>query len=208
MIGLSGKLAAVIVALCALPTTVVAQATARSDEVTLIYFVRHAQVDPTLPAFPLNAAGQQRAADFARVVSSVPFTHVFSSHTTRARQMVEPAAESRRLPVRQLPEPGSMVDTIVVTDRATSRLAIAPLVEALSELPPGSRALVGLNSDNVYAILHGLGVPVATPDRPCLAGTTCVPCLTNACAAPNYDQMWILIAVPGASRPTLIELRY
>lgn len=198
----------VLAGLWLLPVEVAAQAPVQGEGVTLIYFVRHAQVDPTIPTFPLNEAGQQRAADFARMVSRVAFTHVLSSHTTRARQMVEPVAQARQLMVRQFPEPGSRVDTLVVTDRTSSRVAIAPLVGALAALPPGSRALVGLNSDNVYAILHGLGVPVATPDRPCGDGESCVPCLTNACAAPSYDQMWILVIAPGAIRPTLIELRY
>lgn len=205
---LSRGLAAAVVSLWLLSPMALAQAPPAGDELTLIFFVRHAEVDPTLPTVPLNAAGQQRAADFARSVGSVAFTHVFSSHTTRARQMVEPAARATQLPVRQLPEPGSTVDAIVVSDRTSSRVAIAPLVQALAALPAGSRALVGVNSDNINAILHGLGVPVATPDRPCRDGNSCVACLTNDCAAPRFDQMWILILAPGGTRPTLIELRY
>jgi hypothetical protein len=141
-------------------------------------------------------------------VSEVRFTHVFSSHTTRARQMVEPAAHARGLPVQQLPQPGIQPDSTLVSDRTSSRVAIGPLIRALRELPAGSRALVGLNSDNVYAILHGLGVPEATPAQPCLSGRTCVPCLTNACASPRYDQLWLLILGRSPLGPTLLELRY
>lgn len=67
---------------------------------------------------------------------------------------------------------------------------------------------MGVNSDNVYAILNGLGVPEATTERPCLSGHTSVPCLTNACASTRYDQLWLLIVGPKTPVPTLIELRY
>lgn len=198
----------VMLGLLLAPAVSPAQRAPQADDLTVIYFVRHAEVDPTQATFPLNAAGRRKADDLARAVSEVRFTHVFSSHTTRARQMVEPVAHARQLPVQQVPRPGVQPDSTVVSDRTSSRAAIAPLIQALRELPAGSRALVGVNSDNVYAILHGLGVPEGTPDQPCLSGRTCVPCLTNACASPRYDQLWLLILgrVPGG--PTLLELRY
>jgi hypothetical protein len=185
-----------------------AQAPAANSQVTIIYFVRHGEVDPSQPTFPLNANGQRRADAFTRAVRGVAFTHVFSSHTTRARQMVEAAAQDRQLPIRQLPLPGSRLDSGIVSDRTSSRVAIAPLVEALSGLPAGSNALVGVNSDNIYALLNGLGVPVATAAHPCTTGTTCVPCLTNACFPGGDDQLWILLLDPDAKLPKLIELRY
>lgn len=185
-----------------------AQQSPEADDVTVLYFVRHAEVDPTQPTFPLNPAGRLKADAFARAVSEVRFTHVFSSHTTRARQMVEPVALARNLAVQQLPGPGTQRDSVVVSDRTPSRDATGPLVKALRALPAGSRALVGVNSDNVYAILNGLGVPAGTPQRPCQSGGNCVPCFSNACASPRYDQLWLLILRSGATRPTLIELRY
>jgi hypothetical protein len=198
----------VMLGLLLAPAVLPAQRAAEGDELTVIYFVRHAEVDPTQATFPLSAAGRRKADDLARAVSQVRFTHVFSSHTTRARQMVEPAAHARGLPVQQLPQPGIQPDSTLVSDRTSSRVAIGPLIRALRELPAGSRALVGLNSDNVYAILHGLGVPEATPGQPCLSGRTCVPCLTNACASPRYDQLWLLILGRSPLGPTLLELRY
>jgi hypothetical protein len=198
----------VMLGLLLAPAVLPAQRAAEGDELTVIYFVRHAEVDPTQATFPLSAAGRRKADDLARAVSEVRFTHVFSSHTTRARQMVEPAAHARGLPVQQLPQPGIQPDSTLVSDRTSSRVAIGPLIRALRELPAGSRALVGLNSDNVYAILHGLGVPEATPGQPCLSGRTCVPCLTNACASPRYDQRWLLILGRSPLGPTLLELRY
>jgi hypothetical protein len=157
------------------PIASTAQRPSNSDDVTVIYFVRHAEVDPTQPTFPLNDAGRLKAGAFARAVSAVRFTHVFSSHTTRALQMVEPVALERNLSVLQLPRPGVQLDSTLVSDRTSSRAAIGPLVEALRALPLGSRALVGVNSDNVYAIMNGLGVPAATPEQPCPRGGNCVP---------------------------------
>jgi len=199
-----------IVMLCVLlwPLAPMAQQATGNDGVTVIYFVRHAEVDPTQPAFPLSAAGRLKAGALARTVSAVRFTHIFSSHTTRALQMVEPVALARNLPVRQLPRPGVQPDGTVVSDDTSSKVATAPLVQALRVLPNGSRALVGVNSDNVYAILNGLGVPVATPEQPCSPGGNCVPCLTNACASPQFDQFWLLILTHDATPPALIELRY
>jgi hypothetical protein len=190
------------------PVADVAQAPDSTSRITVIYFVRHGEVDFSQPTFPLNANGQRRADAFTRAVRGVAFTHVFSSHTTRARQMVEATAQDRQLPIRQLPMPGTRLDSGIVSDRTSSRVAIAPLVEALRRLPAGSNALVGVNSDNIYALLNGLGVPVATAAHPCTTGSTCVPCLTNACFPGGDDQLWILLLDPGAKLPKLIELRY
>jgi len=199
---------AVMIGILVLPEVILAQLSPTRDEVTMIYFVRHAEVDATQPAFPLSAAGRLKADAFARAVSEVGFTHIFSSHTSRARQMVEPVALARNLSVQQLPRLGIQPDNTVVSEHTSSRAAIAPLVRALRELPAGSRALVGANSDNVYAILNGLGVPTGTPEQPCVSGGNCVPCLTNACASPRYDQLWLLILRQASTHPFLIELRY
>ena len=185
-----------------------AQPVTESTEPTVMYFVRHGEVEFTPPHFPLNSVGRRRALDFARTVSDVPFTHLLSSHTTRSRQMVDAIAEREHLPIRQLPEPGSTIDGVIVNDRTPSRVAVPLLVEALRALPPGSTALVGVNSDNVFAILHGLGVPVASAERPCTTGSTCVPCLTNQCFPDRYDHLWVLIIDDHGAPPKLIELRY
>jgi hypothetical protein len=184
-----------------------AQAPADGSRTTVIYFVRHGQVVPAHPA-PLSAAGRLRANSFARTVSGVRFTHVFSSHTLRAYQMVERVAQEQNLSVRQLPQPGARLDGGVVSDSTPSTVAITPLLEALRALPPGSSALVGVNSNNIYALLNGLGVPVGTTADPCTRGSTCVPCLSNACFPGGDDQLWILVISPGAKVPRLIELRY
>jgi hypothetical protein len=185
-----------------------AQPVEGSAEPTVVYFVRHGEVELTPPNFPLNAQGQRRAVAFARTVTDVPFTHLFSSHTTRARQMVDAIAERRQLPIRQLPEPGSAIDGAVVNDRTPSRVATPLLIEAVRALPPGSTALVGVNSDNLFAILHGLGVPLASAERPCDTRSSCVPCLTNQCFPERYDGLWVLVLDPHGTPPKLLELRY
>lgn len=179
-----------------------------SSSTTIVYFVRHAEVEFTHPNFPLSEAGKRRASEFARTVGAVTFTHFLSSHTTRARQMLEAIAKRQESTIQQMPEPGTRIDGKVVSDTTPSRLAVPLLIDAIRALPAGSTALVGVNSDNIYAVLHGLGVPVATPERPCTTGSTCVPCLTNKCFPPEYDHLWMLILPPAPEKPRLVELRY
>jgi hypothetical protein len=93
---------AVMLGLLLLPALTRGQQSPAGDEPTVVYFVRHADVDPTQPTFPLNVAGRQKADAFAHVVSAVRFTHIFSSHTTRARQMVELTSSPETEPNRRL----------------------------------------------------------------------------------------------------------
>jgi Histidine phosphatase superfamily (branch 1) len=175
---------------------------------TIIYFVRHGENDPSTSNQELTQQGKARAGVFTATVRDIPFSHVFSSHTTRSRQTVEAVAKQRALSVVQLPKPGSVVEGATINDRTPAKVAIKPLVETLRLLPPGSTVLVGVNSDNVYAILNGLGVRVATSDQPCSLGSTCVPCLDNTCfPRDEFDNLWILIVDFGQA-PHLVHLRY
>ena len=198
------------VALLVVPASAAAQSDPTPDRRTVIYFVRHGEVEPGGSGGPtvLSEMGKARAKVFAASIRNVRLTHVFSSHTIRARQMVEPAASTRGLAIVQLPQPGSLLNDAPVEDRVPSREAVAPLVAALKSLPIGSKALVGVNSDNIYAILNGLGVPVPAAGVQCPLGDTCVPCLTNECFPGGYDQLWLLIIDAAADRPHLIEFRY
>ena len=67
----------------------------------------------------------------------------------------EPVAVRQGLEIAQYPRPGMRLDTVVVSDSTPSEAAVGPLVEALCALPRGSRALVGVNSDNVFAMMNG-----------------------------------------------------
>jgi hypothetical protein len=68
--------------------------------------------------------------DFAAAVKEVTFSHVFASHTVRARQMVEPVAKASGLTIVQLPQPGSQFDGTPVVDATPSAVAARPLATA------------------------------------------------------------------------------
>lgn len=174
-----------------------------------IFIVRHAEPDNSQPTIPLSAVGRQRADLLAPTLRGIKFTHLFATHTTRTRQMVEAIASAHGLPIVQLPVPGSILDGQPVTDQTSRRAPIEPIATALLKLPPGSVALAALNSDNIFAILNRLGVPVAAPGQSCALGSMCVPCLDNKCYPPEYDRIWHLVLEPGRTAPlALVELRY
>jgi hypothetical protein len=174
-----------------------------------IFIVRHAETDSSQPTIPLSAKGRERAELLAPTLSGVTFTHLFATHTTRARQMLETIASKHGLPIVQLPQPGSTLDGELVTDRTTRRAPIEPVSAALLKLPPGSVALAALNSENIYAILNRLGVPVAEAGAPCGIGRMCVPCLSNKCFPKEFDRLWHVVLEPGRTVPVaFVELRY
>ncbi|MBK8324846.1 MAG: histidine phosphatase family protein [Betaproteobacteria bacterium] len=180
------------------------------DQPVSIFIVRHAESDNKLPTVPLTRKGMERAALLAPTVRGIKFTHLFASHTTRARQMLEEVSATSRLPIVQLPTPGSTLDGQVVNDQTTRRAPIEPISDALLKLPPGSVALVALNSENIYAILNKLGVPVAKAGQGCEPGSTCVPCTDNSCyPRDEYNHLWHVVRVPGRAEPVAFaELRY
>lgn len=188
--------------------SVVAQAQAQQQTVSIL-IVRHAETDGTQPTIPLSAVGRQRAELLAPTLEGVTFTHLLATHTTRARQMLETIATKQNLQIVQLPTPGSLLDGQPVTDQTSRRAPIEPVATALLKLPPGSVALVALNSENIYAVINRLGVPVAEPGKPCMPGRMCVPCLDNKCFPPEFDRMWHVVLEPGRLTPlAFVELRY
>ena len=124
--------------------------------------------------------------------------------------MVEGIASTRGLSVIQLPVPGTIVDGQPVNDQTSRRAAIEPMGTALLKLPPGSIALASLNSENIFAILNRLGVPVAPSGHSCAFGSMCVPCTDNSCyATEEFDQMWHILRESGRAEPlAFLELRY
>lgn len=180
------------------------------DKPVSIFLIRHAEADNTQPTIPLTPAGLQRAEILAQTLRGVRFTHYFASHTTRARQMVEKMAAMRGMTVSQLPMPGSVFNGQTVTDSTDRRAPIEPISNALEQLPPGSVALVALNSENIYAILNRLGVPLAASGQTCEPGSLCVPCTNNSCyPRTEFDHLWHLVRQPGRPDPlALVELRY
>jgi histidine phosphatase superfamily protein (branch 1) len=187
----------------------VTQAFAQSQAVS-IFVVRHAEIDATQPTLPLSTAGRQRAELLSPTLRGVKFTHLFATHTTRARQMLEGISATTGIPVVQLPAPGSTLDGQPVNDQTSRRAPIEPMASALLKLPPGSVALVALNSENIFAILNKLGVPVAATGQSCGRGSMCVPCTDNSCyPRTEFDHLWHLVRVSERPEPvSFVELRY
>ena len=176
-----------------------------------ILIVRHPETVPEgPPTRPLTTVGQQRADLLTHTLRGVKFTHFFASHTTRSHQAIEKIAAAHSLPVMQLPNPGSLLDGKTVTDDTSRRAPIEPISQALLQLPAGSVALVGLNSENIYAILNRLGVPEAPAGQSCAPGSMCVPCTSNKCyPGKEFDHLWHVVRQPGRAEPlAYIELRY
>jgi|GEM_PF-6452425 len=119
-----------------------AQPLAQAQPVSIL-IIRHAETDQSQPTLPLSAAGRQRAELLAQTLRGVKFTHIFASHTTRARQMVEGIASAHGLSVVQLPVPGSIVDGQPVTDQTSRRAPIEPISAALLKLTPWERRPCG-----------------------------------------------------------------
>jgi hypothetical protein len=97
-----------------------------------------------------------------------------------------------------------------VTEQTSRRAPIEPVTEALLKLPAGSVALAGLNSENIFAILNKLGVPLAAEGKACERGSACVPCTSNSCfPLMAFDQIWHVVIEPGVAKPLVFEeVRY
>jgi len=173
-----------------------------------IFLVGHTEMDLSIPSIPLTAEGVARAAKLVPLFDQVPLTHVFTSHTARSQQTVIAVAEAHNLELIALPALGTHLGSDTVTDRSPSRIAIAPLVSALSSLPSGSTALVAGNSGNLFGIMHGLGVPVATGEEACASGNICVPCIDNTCFPEDFDNLWILTLPEADGSIRLQWLKY
>lgn len=173
-----------------------------------IFLVGHTEMDLSIPSIPLTAEGVERAAKLVPLFDRVRLTHVFTSHTARSQQTVVAVAKAHNLELIALPALGTRIGSDTVTGRSPSRVAIAPLVSALRSLPSGSTALVAGNSGNLFAILHGLGVPVATGEQACATGDTCVPCLDNTCFPEDFDNLWILTSSGASGAIRLQWLKY
>ena len=63
-----------------------------SPHTVSLFIVRHAETDGSQPTIPLSAMGRQRAELLSATFNGVIFTHLFATHTTRARQMLDAIA--------------------------------------------------------------------------------------------------------------------
>lgn len=76
----------------------VSQPLAQTQPISIV-IVRHAETDTSQPTLPLTAAGRQRAALLAQTLRGVKFTHIFTSHNTRARLLNFATASAGDLPI-------------------------------------------------------------------------------------------------------------
>jgi broad specificity phosphatase PhoE len=111
-----------------------------------VFVVRHAEKGPETPDPSLTPAGQQRAAELARVLGDTRITAVFASEFKRTQETVAPLAAAAGVPVAVVPagKPDSLVGLI----RA---------------LPPGSRVVVASHSNLVHLIVARLSTVTVPP---------------------------------------------
>ena len=154
--------------------------TAKAAASKIVYVVRHNEPYFAGPDVGhLDPDGVIRSDRLADVFGRTELTHVFSSHKMRAFETVNPTATAHGLTVSQLPALGSTLPTGETVDEDTSTgESLQPVIDAINDLPGGSRVLVAGHSATVLAIQAGIGVRVdpADPDcqtsNGCLAGTT------------------------------------
>lgn len=178
---------------------------------TQINFLRHAEIDKKNPDKPLTAKGRERAAALVKHFEGIKITHIYASHTDRTRDTVLPLAKAQGLKVQQFPTPGSTVGGEVVTNRSKGKVAIKPLIDALKKVPEGSTVVVGGNSGNLYAIMAGLGVRVATKENPCgKDDMSCLPCADKSCfPKKEFNNLWLVIpAATPSGHATMSRSEY
>jgi histidine phosphatase superfamily protein (branch 1) len=198
--------------IAALATIAFASHVWAQEQLVQIYVVRHPETESApanLNAVHLSDTGRKRAALLVPALAGIRITNLLASHTIRTRETLEDLARDRSLPIVQLPQPGSTWKGQLVTDQLSRREPIEPIADALLGLPPGSTAVVGLNSENIFAVLNRLGVPLAAEGKTCAVEQLCVPCLSNACFPPVFDRLWYVALQPGKAEPVVfLELRY
>lgn len=174
------------------------------EEVVSIYVVEHGLVDMSVNAskpLQLTDEGLRHKDAVTAAMSTVPLTDVFASHTRRSRQTVEDAAAAHSVAVVQLPTPGKLLNGQIVTDETPRVAAIQPISKALLHLKKGSNVLYAGNSENIYAILSNLGIPVL---QGCKADGMCVPCADKTCFdMSDTKALWHLTIRPH--RPEILN---
>jgi len=138
-----------------------------------VFVVRHAEKGPEVPDPSLDEAGRQRAAELARVLGDAKVTALFVTEFKRTQETLTPlAAATGVTPVRLLARD------------------VDALIEQLTALPAGSRAVVSTHSNLVHVIVQRL------------TGVT-FPQLTDL----DYDRL-VVLTVTGKGKGTAVVLRY
>ncbi len=158
------------------------QDVAPRDCITVIA-VRHAEKDRTEPRDPaLTEAGEERARELARMLSASGVTHVFSTPYRRTRATVAPLAELMKLEVSEY-----------------SPRDPAAFAKQLTQLPPGSVALVSGHSNTTPGLVLAMGGNITELET--LNGTP-------ALGDDQYDRLFVTTLPPNGQRAKTLELRY
>lgn len=123
---------------------------AQSAPIT-VFVVRHAEKGPENPDPSLTEAGEQRAAELARIVGDAGVTALFTSEFKRTGETLAPLAARTGL-----------VPVVIPAGKMDS------LIAAIRALPPGSRAVVSSHSNLVHLIverLSGVKIPALTDEQ-------------------------------------------
>ena len=158
------------------------QETEPRDCVTVIA-VRHAEkgkVEPRDPA--LTEAGEERARELSRMLSKSGVTHVFSTPYQRTRATVAPLAKRMKLEIVEY-----------------SPREMATFAKKLTQLPPGSVALVAGHSNTTPGLVLAMGGEIAE-----LGSHHGAPALGED----QFDRLFVTTLPPNGQRAKTLELRY
>lgn len=166
-------MALVLLAVCAVV------AADRGAGATTVFVVRHAEKLEEADDPALSPAGWERARALAATLRDVELRALYSSQFRRARETLEPLAESLGLEIRVVPAAGGDLE-------ARARL----LARRLLEQHRGESVLVSGHSNTVPLLIESLG---ASP----------VPELGHD----DYDDLFV-VRVDPASGAELLRLHY
>lgn len=151
-----------------------------------VFLVRHAEKATDDPRDPvLSEEGVARAVSLSRLVGEAGVTHLFASEYKRTQLTLDPLAKVNSLEVE------------VVSARTPPKL-----LKLISELAPGSVAVVAGHSNTLPGIAKALGC-----ELPNLTETP----RGSMLADDEYDRLFLLTLPPAGSTgvaPTVLELRY
>jgi len=118
--------------------------------ITTVILVRHAEknIEPNNPDPDLSAAGQARAQELARVLSSTSLDAIYATNFKRTQQTVKPSADK------------SGIAPTIIDAKASS-----DLVHRIVSSNRGQTVLVAGHSNTVPAIVNALGGG-SNPDIP------------------------------------------
>jgi phosphohistidine phosphatase SixA len=125
-----------------------------------VLLVRHADIDlpPAGANPPLNAAGQLRAVELARLLRSAGVTAILTSNFIRTKQTVVPLSDQSGIDPQEAPAPtdlaaqvrsGSFGELVVIAGHSNT---VPTMMEALGV--PGPLPVIGEREfDNLFAVV-------------------------------------------------------